>query len=101
MKFIFPALFCFSSFIGFAQQDDKKTFVVNPLKDDLGEMEKKVLKYENFTPGKLVLRDSNAYSVKMNYHQILDQLLFINPKGDTLAISQPENIAYASIGTDS
>jgi hypothetical protein len=37
----------------------------------------------------------------MNYHQILDQLLFINPKGDTLAISKPETLAYATIGTDS
>ena len=101
MRLTFLALFSFCFVWGFAQQDDKKTLVVNPLKDDLDQMEKKVLKYENFTQGKLVLRDSTVFEVKMNYHQILDQLLFINPKGDTLAISQPENIAFASIGTDS
>jgi hypothetical protein len=101
MKFTLLALFCLCFFMGLAQQEEKKTLVVNPVKDDLVEMEKKVLKYENFTMGKLVLRDSNVFDVKMNYHHILDQLLFIGPKGDTLAISQPENIAYVTIGTDS
>jgi hypothetical protein len=101
MKLAFLALSCFCFSIGFSQQDEKKTMVINPLKDDMEQMEKKVLKYEDFTLGKLVLRDSLVYDVKMNYHQILDKILFINPKGDTLAISKPENIAYAIIGNDS
>ena len=101
MKLPFLALFSLSFSLGFAQQDEKKTIVVNPIKDDMEQMEKKALKYENFIQGKLVLRDSFVYDVKMNYHQILDVVLFINPKGDTLAISNPENIARVVIGTDS
>jgi hypothetical protein len=101
MKLAFLALFNLCFFPGYGQKEENKTLVVNPSKDDLVQIEKSVLKYENFILGKLVLRDSNVYQVKMNYHQILDQLLFINPEGDTLAISKPENIAYAAIGTDS
>jgi hypothetical protein len=101
MKPILLALFCFQSIFGFCQDDDKRTLTVNPLKDDLDLMEKKVLKYENFLPGKLVLKDSSVFEVKMNYHQIFDQLLFISPKGDTLAVKQPETIALVVIGNDS
>ena len=101
MKLTFLFLFNLCFFLCYGQKEENKTLVVNPSKDDLVQIEKSVLKYENFILGKLVLRDSNIYQVEMNYHQILDQLLFINPKGDTLAISKPENIAYAAIGTDS
>ena len=101
MKQTLLVLFCICFISGFSQQEENKTLVVNPLKDDMEQMEKKVLRYENFTQGKVVLRDSNVFEVKMNYHQILDQLLFINPKGDTLGIKQPENIAYVTIGSDS
>ena len=37
----------------------------------------------------------------MNYHQIYDEVLFISAKGDTLAVKQPETIAYVVMGTDS
>ena len=101
MKRILPALFCLTVVFASAQEDDNKTLTVNPIKDDMEQVEKKVLKYENFQPGKLVLKDSNAYNVSMNYHQIFDQVLFINTKGDTLAVMQPETIAYVVIGKDS
>jgi hypothetical protein len=101
MKRLLPALLFLIALNAFSQADDKKTLTVNPLKDDLDLMEKKVLKYEKFLPGKLIMLDSTAFEVKMNYHQIFDQLLFINVKGDTLAVKQPESISLVVIGNDS
>lgn len=101
MKSILLAVFLLPALSVLAQEDSKKTLTVNPLKDDLDVMEKKVLRYGEFQPGKLVLKDSTSYQVQLNYHQIFDQILFINPKGDTLAMTQPETIAFVVIGNDS
>jgi hypothetical protein len=56
--------------------------------------------YTEFTDGTVVLKDGTKVEVKMNYSRLFDQMLFIGPKGDTLAIGDEKNIKFISIGQD-
>jgi len=42
--------------------------------------------YAQFTDGTVVLKDGTKVVTKMNYSRLFDQMLFIGPNGDTLAI---------------
>src|SRR6185503_14680028 len=56
--------------------------------------------YPEFTNGKVVLRDGTVVEVKLNYNRVFDQMLFIAPKGDTLALGDEKNIKYIAIHQD-
>jgi len=56
--------------------------------------------YSQFTDGTVVLKDGTKVEVKMNYSRLFDQMLFIGPNGDTLAIGDEKNIKFVSIGQD-
>ena len=43
--------------------------------------------YPQFTSGKVFFRDGSKAVGKMNYTRLFDQMLFIGPKGDTLALA--------------
>ena len=50
--------------------------------------------YPQFTNGKVFLRDGSKAAGKMNYNRFYGQMLFINPKGDTLALADEKNIKF-------
>ena len=56
--------------------------------------------YPQFTDGNVILRDGKVIGVKMNYSRLFDQMLFINHKGDTLALADEKNIKLISIDQD-
>ena len=56
--------------------------------------------YPQFTDGNVVLRDGKVIGVKMNYSRLFDQMLFINHKGDTLALADEKNIKFIAIDQD-
>lgn len=101
MKSLFLTVLIFSSLLTFSQDKNNKVLKINPINEDVLHIEKNSHRYDNFQDGKLVLNDSTVYELKMNYHQIYDEVLFISSKGDTLAVKEPETIAYVVIGTDS
>jgi hypothetical protein len=56
--------------------------------------------YPQFTNGKVFLRDGSKAMGKMNYNRLYGQMLFINPKGDTLALADEKNIKFIVIDKD-
>jgi len=63
--------------------------------------EQKMYKYPTFSPGVAVFNDGSKAKALMNYNRLIDEVMFIEPKGDTLAINGQESIKYVVIGKDS
>ena len=70
----------------------------NRIKDVLAPTD--VFYYPQFTSGKVYLRDGRKAATKMNYSRLVDQMLFINPKGDTLALADEKNIKFIIVDQD-
>jgi hypothetical protein len=60
-----------------------------------------VFHYPQFTYGKVFFRDGTVAEVKMNYNKVLDEMHFIGPKGDTLALANEGTVKFIAIGEDS
>ena len=56
--------------------------------------------YPQFTSGIVFLRDGTKTKVKMNYNRLVDEMHFINSKGDTLALDNEKTVEYIAIGID-
>ena len=79
----------------------RKTYTVKP-----GEKVSKVLPkeavylYPGFKDGTVNFKNNNLGSGKLNYNQLIDEMEFINEKGDTLALNNGETIASIYIDRD-
>lgn len=58
-------------------------------------------RYPQFTNGKVFFKDGTAAAGKLNYNLLLQEIMFLDPKGDTLAVDNKQTIKYVSIGKDS
>lgn len=56
--------------------------------------------YPQFTNGKVFLRDGSRATARMNYTRLYDQMLFIDGKGDTLALADEKTIKYIVVNKD-
>jgi len=56
--------------------------------------------FPQFTNGKVFFRDGTKAVGKMNYSRLYDQLLFIDFKGDTLALADEKNTRFIVIEQD-
>lgn len=56
--------------------------------------------YPQFTKGAVFFRGDMKASAKLNYSRLYDQMLFIDPKGDTLAVSNEKAIKFIAIEKD-
>ena len=60
-----------------------------------------VFHYPQFTSGKVLFKDGISAEAKLNYNRLLDEMHFIDPKGDTLAIANEKTIKFIVIDKDS
>lgn len=81
-----------------AQQD--KTYTVNSIRDNREVVIREAYRYPQFRPGAVVFNDGSVTPARLNYHRLSDQVLFIAPKGDTLALADPGAYKFVVIGTD-
>lgn len=70
----------------------------NRVKDVLSTSD--IYYYPQFTNGKVFLRSGSRAAAKMNYTRLYDQMLFIDPKGDTLALADEKTIKFITIDKD-
>jgi len=56
--------------------------------------------YPQFTFGKVLLRSGDSSGGKLNYNKLLDEMQFIDFKGDTLNIANPGTIKLIRINND-
>ncbi len=56
--------------------------------------------YPQFTIGKVFFRDGSKAPAKLNYNSLFGQMLFVDNKGDTLALSDENTIKFIIINKD-
>ena len=56
--------------------------------------------YPQFTSGKVFFRNATKSEALMNYSRLTDQLLFIGPKGDTLALADGKIVKFIALDKD-
>lgn len=59
-----------------------------------------LFQYPQFSYGKVFFRSGDSGEAKLNYHKFLDEMQFIDPKGDTLNLANPGTIRFIRIITD-
>lgn len=59
-----------------------------------------IYKYAEFMAGVVLLRDGTFGVAKLNYNSFFGEMQFIDPKGDTLSLSDEKNISLISIKKD-
>lgn len=98
MKFLFfalVALFCYTGAV--AQKAPLVTVKAGSnIMDVLPTAE--VFYFPQFTSGKVFLRDGTVATAKLNYNRLVDEMHFISPKGDTLALDNEKDIKHIAIG---
>lgn len=82
----------------FAQ--DEQTITVNTLHPDTATLYKSVYLYPSFLTGYVVFRDQAPIEAKLNYNRLFGQMLFLTPKGDTLAMARAEETTLVTVGID-
>lgn len=60
-----------------------------------------VFYYPQFTEGQVFLKDGTKSTARLNYNRLVDEVHFINARGDTLALADEKNIAFIRVATDS
>ena len=56
--------------------------------------------YPQYKEGKVIFKDATKGIAKLNYSRVFDQILFIDPKNDTLALADEKMIAYIAVDQD-
>ena len=87
-----------SGLTGFAQE--KQTMRYNTTRDTEAEFTNRVIKYPQFLNGKAVMKNGSEVLALLNYNYGTDEVLFLSPKNDTLALDVPGLYSSIVIGMD-
>lgn len=100
MRFLFLLLLVLISGTGIFAQKSTPVIVKagNNIMDVLPTAD--VFYYPHFTNGTVFLRDGTGVATKLNYNRLVDEMHFINGKGDTLALANERDIKYIVIGNN-
>ena len=100
MKALLFSLFILIGFSDLSAQDSTMITIKagNRVIDGLSTSD--IYYYPQFTNGKVFLRDGSRAGAKLNYTRLYDQMLFIGPKGDTLALADEKTIKFIVVDKD-
>lgn len=59
-----------------------------------------ILYYPQFIHGKAFLKDGTQAEARLNYNALFDEMHFIDPKGDTLALADEQMLQFITIEKD-
>ena len=79
---------------------ETKIVTVNSVYDGDSELTNHIYKYPYFYTGKVTTKENAMFSGPLNYNRMTNEILFINTKGDTLAMVNPETFENVVIGKD-
>ena len=100
MKALLLLLFILTGYSGLRAQDSTLVTIKagNKIKDVLTPAD--IFSYPQFTSGKVFFKDGSKAIAKLNYNRLSDQMLFIDPKGDTLELADENTIKFIAIDKD-
>jgi hypothetical protein len=62
---------------------------------------KDIYQYPAFAAGRAFFKDGTSGTGRFNYNKLLDEMQFIDPKGDTLSMAGESTIRFIAVGADS
>lgn len=99
MKRLFFVILIFvCSLAGMAQE--KETMKFNTTNNTNEEFTNSVTKYPQFEKGRAVMKNGSSIPALLNYNYGTEEVLFLSPKNDTLALDDPGLYSQIVIGTD-
>src|SRR5690349_12890542 len=57
--------------------------------------------YPSFKTGRVIFRDGSEVTARVNYNKLFQQFMYIDDKGDSMAIGNPELIRFIVVEKDS
>jgi hypothetical protein len=99
-KLLLLAAFACIFITSFGQTDSLKGVKPDDLFTEVFKTED-LYRYSKFMNGKVVFRDGSETAAQLNYHKVFDEFMFIDQKGDSLAIGNGETIRVIVINKDS
>jgi len=67
----------------------------------ISDVYKEIYRYPQFTAGRVYFVNGDVSAAKLNYNLITETMLFVNQKGDTLAIADETAVKFITIEKDS
>lgn len=99
-RIVFTVILVLSS-ATFCLSQEQTVFRINPLKADTEQLTRHIYRYKDFHAGRVYFNDSTMAEARMNYHLLFGQILFLTPRGDTLALANPAMTRLITISADS
>jgi hypothetical protein len=90
-------IFLLSSFTYALAQSSEKINV--EAEEDISQAIDQVDQYrfKDFVKGKVYFKNGRSSTARLNYNLLYDAILFIDKKGDTLSLAEPEKVNYVAI----
>ena len=100
MKLHLQLFFILISFTGLSAQDS--TYITIKSGDIIQEglSSADMYYFPQFTKGAVFFKGGTKATAKVNYTHLFDQMLFIDGKGDTLALANEKTIKFIAVGQD-
>ena len=100
MKLHLQLFFILISFTGLSAQDS--TYITIKSGDIIQEglSSSDMYYFPQFTKGVVFFKGGTKATAKVNYTRLFDQMLFIDGKGDTLALANEKTIKFIAVGQD-
>src|SRR5687768_5214934 len=98
MKYLMTVLVAMASSALFGQTSEIITVKAG---QNISEVYKEIFRYPQFTAGRVYFVNGDVSAAKLNYNLITETMLFVNQKGDTLAIADETAVKFITIEKDS
>ena len=100
MKTLLPLFFILISYTFLSAQDS--TYITIKSGDRIQEVlpSAEIYHYPQFIKGVVFFKGGTKATAKVNYSRLFDQILFIDVKGDTLALANETTIKFIAVGQD-
>ena len=98
---LFACVFVFCSSITFVVGQKARSFTIKP-----GEKIESIVpdsinySYPSFLNGTVYFKDNRRVNARLNYSSLFEEIMFISPQGDTMALDNGPAISYVVINTD-
>ncbi|MEO8109825.1 MAG: hypothetical protein ABI594_07340 [Ginsengibacter sp.] len=87
-------------FVKQAESQNNKSYRINSISQDSGDLVHSTFKYSSFIPGEVLYINRPAATADLNYNYLSGQIVFQNEKGETMELAKPETLQCIAINKD-
>ncbi len=82
------------------ESQNNKSFKINSISQDSGDLVYSTFKYPSFISGKVLFKNQHETIAALNYNYLSGQIVFQNQTGEAMELAKPETVRYIAIGQD-